>query len=35
VQDSIGVTVGAQVLAPGSLERSAGKLRRVIDKRSP
>jgi phenylacetate-CoA ligase len=35
VKDSIGVTVGAQVLEPGSLERSAGKLRRVIDKRSP
>ncbi len=34
VSDSIGVTVGAQVLDPGSLERSTGKLRRVIDKRA-
>jgi phenylacetate-CoA ligase len=35
VSDTIGVTVGAEVLDPGSLERSTGKLRRVIDKRSP
>jgi phenylacetate-CoA ligase len=35
VKDSIGVTVSAQVLDPGSLERSTGKLRRVIDKRAP
>jgi len=35
VSDSIGVTVGACVLDPGSLERSTGKLKRVIDKRSP
>ncbi len=34
VSDSIGVTVGAQVLDPGSLERSTGKLKRVIDKRA-
>ncbi len=34
VSDSIGVSVGAQVLDPGSLERSTGKLRRVIDKRA-
>jgi phenylacetate-CoA ligase len=35
VSDVIGVTVGAQVLDPGSLERSTGKLKRVIDKRAP
>ncbi len=35
VGDSIGVTVGARVLDPGSLERSTGKLKRVIDKRAP
>jgi len=35
VSDSIGVTVTAQVLDPGSLERSTGKLKRVIDKREP
>jgi len=35
VNDTIGVTVSARVLDPGSLERSTGKLKRVIDKRSP
>ena len=35
VKESIGVTVGVQILEPGSLERSTGKLRRVIDKRAP
>jgi phenylacetate-CoA ligase len=35
VADTIGVNVGAQALDPGSLERSTGKLKRVIDKRSP
>ena len=34
VRDRIGVTVDAQVLDPGSLERSTGKLRRVIDRRA-
>jgi len=34
VRESIGVTVDAQVLDPGSLERSTGKLRRVIDRRA-
>ena len=34
VKDSIGVTVGATVVDPGSLERSTGKLQRVIDKRA-
>jgi phenylacetate-CoA ligase len=33
VKGTIGVTVGASVLAPGSLERSTGKLKRVIDQR--
>jgi phenylacetate-CoA ligase len=33
VKESIGVTVGVRILEPGSLERSTGKLRRVIDKR--
>jgi phenylacetate-CoA ligase len=32
-KDSIGVTVEARVAEPGSLERSTGKLRRVIDRR--
>jgi phenylacetate-CoA ligase len=35
VKDNIGVTVGAELVEPGTLERSTGKLRRVIDKRSP
>jgi phenylacetate-CoA ligase len=35
VKDNIGVTVGATIVDPGSLERSTGKLRRVIDKRTP
>jgi len=35
VKDNIGVTVGAEVVEPGTLERSTGKLRRVVDKRAP
>jgi phenylacetate-CoA ligase len=35
VSDFIGVTVRTEVLDPGSLERSTGKLKRVIDKRAP
>jgi phenylacetate-CoA ligase len=35
VKDSIGVTIGTEVVEPGSLERSTGKMRRVIDKRAP
>ena len=35
VKEGIGVTVGVRILDPGSLERSTGKLRRVIDKRPP
>jgi phenylacetate-CoA ligase len=34
VKDGVGVTVAVQVVEPGSLERSTGKLRRVIDRRS-
>lgn len=34
VKDSTGLTVAVTVLDPGSLERSTGKLRRVIDKRA-
>jgi phenylacetate-CoA ligase len=34
VKDSVGVTVDAQVVDPGSLERSTGKMRRVIDRRA-
>jgi phenylacetate-CoA ligase len=33
VKDGVGVTVEARVAEPGSLERSTGKLRRVIDRR--
>jgi phenylacetate-CoA ligase len=33
VKDSIGVTVTVTVLAPGSIERSVGKMRRIVDER--
>nr|WP_258572197.1 phenylacetate--CoA ligase PaaK [Actinomadura parmotrematis] len=33
LKDGVGVSVSAQVVDPGTLERSAGKLRRVIDDR--
>jgi phenylacetate-CoA ligase len=33
VKDSVGVNVAVEVVEPGSLERSTGKLRRVIDRR--
>ena len=33
VKNSIGVTVGVDVVAPESVERSAGKMRRIIDNR--
>lgn len=33
VKDGVGVTVGVDVVDPDSLERSVGKLRRVIDER--
>jgi phenylacetate-CoA ligase len=35
VKDGVGVSVGVEILAPESLERSVGKLRRVIDQRTP
>ena len=34
VKDGVGVSVGVEVLDPESLERSVGKLRRVIDQRN-
>jgi phenylacetate-CoA ligase len=34
VKSTIGVTVAVDVVAPGAVERSAGKMRRVIDRRS-
>ena len=33
VKDSIGVSVDVEVLAPGSLERSVGKIKRILDER--
>ncbi|MDI2028734.1 phenylacetate--CoA ligase [Saccharopolyspora sp. TS4A08] len=33
VKDGVGVSVGVEIVEPGSLERSVGKLRRVIDQR--
>ena len=33
VKESIGVTVAVEVAAPGTVERSVGKMRRTIDKR--
>jgi phenylacetate-CoA ligase len=33
VKNSIGVTVAVEVADPGTVERSAGKMRRTIDKR--
>ena len=33
IRESIGVTIEVRVLDPGSLERSTGKLRRVLDQR--
>ncbi|MTD56591.1 phenylacetate--CoA ligase PaaK [Amycolatopsis pithecellobii] len=33
VKEGIGVSVGVEIVAPESLERSVGKLRRVIDRR--
>ncbi|HVV09832.1 phenylacetate--CoA ligase PaaK [Amycolatopsis sp.] len=35
VKDGVGVNVGVEVLDPGTLERSVGKMRRVIDRRPP
>ena len=33
VKDSVGVSVGVEVVDPETLERSVGKMRRVIDQR--
>jgi phenylacetate-CoA ligase len=35
VKNSIGVTVGVQVVAPDTVERSLGKMRRIVDQRPP
>jgi phenylacetate-CoA ligase len=32
-KQNIGIRVAVEVVAPGSLERSEGKLRRVVDQR--
>jgi phenylacetate-CoA ligase len=34
VKDRVGVTVAVEVIDPETLERSIGKLQRVIDRRS-
>jgi phenylacetate-CoA ligase len=33
IKNTIGVTVRARVVAPNSIERSAGKMRRIVDDR--
>jgi phenylacetate-CoA ligase len=33
IKSTIGVTASVSILAPGTLERSLGKVKRVIDKR--
>ncbi|MGA5130884.1 phenylacetate--CoA ligase PaaK [Streptomyces olivoreticuli] len=35
VKDGIGVTVAVEIVDPGTLERSTGKLGRVVDERAP
>ncbi|TDD98161.1 phenylacetate--CoA ligase PaaK [Actinomadura rubrisoli] len=35
VKSTIGVSVRVEVVAPGSIERSAGKMRRIVDERPP
>jgi phenylacetate-CoA ligase len=35
VKSSVGISVHVRILAPGTLERSLGKARRVIDRRQP
>lgn len=35
VKERIGVSVGVEVVAPGSVERSVGKMRRIVDQRPP
>jgi phenylacetate-CoA ligase len=33
VKDGIGVSVGVEIVEPESLERSVGKIRRIVDER--
>ncbi|MFI1968782.1 phenylacetate--CoA ligase [Streptomyces cinnamoneus] len=33
IRDSVGVSAAVEIVAPGTLERSSGKLRRVVDER--
>ena len=33
VKNSIGVTVAVDVVAPGGIERSVGKMKRIVDRR--
>jgi phenylacetate-CoA ligase len=35
VKSSIGVTIGVEVVDPGEVERSVGKMRRIVDRRPP
>jgi phenylacetate-CoA ligase len=35
VKEGVGVTVAVKVVDPATLERSAGKFRRVVDRRVP
>jgi phenylacetate-CoA ligase len=35
VKSRIGVSVGVEVVAPGGIERSVGKMRRIVDRRPP
>ncbi|MFC9028939.1 phenylacetate--CoA ligase PaaK [Streptomyces arboris] len=35
VKDGVGVSVGVEIVAPESLERSVGKIRRIVDLREP
>ncbi|MGW2177511.1 phenylacetate--CoA ligase PaaK [Streptomyces sp. NPDC001732] len=35
VKDGIGVSVGVEIVDPGTLERSVGKFRRIVDEREP
>ncbi|USX52875.1 phenylacetate--CoA ligase PaaK [Lentzea sp. HUAS12] len=35
VKNSIGVTVAVEVVAPGGIERSVGKMKRIVDRRPP
>ena len=33
VKHTVGITVAVEVVPPGTLERSVGKLRRIVDRR--